>query len=201
MNTYLVRRRGIAGGANELDAALLRLRSFEDGPRPGVRRSHWLMSYALREADGTLGLACVLAAEDLQALRAHALAVRLPAGEVVRAISTRTARALDPANVYLVRRRHGNVDAAELDQVLASASRLADGDIAPDVRWQCSHALQEADGSLGSACLYWAADPKALIVHAIRAGLPAGDITPVLGRVVFHADPLERFAAPQTGDR
>lgn len=201
MNTYFVRRRGIAGGANELDAALLRLRSFEEGPRPGERRSRWLMSYALREADGTLGLACVFAADDLQALRAHALAVRLPAGDVARAISTRSAIAFDPANVYLVRRRHEGRDAAGLDRALVTASRLADADIAAPVRWQCSYALQEADGRLGSACLYWAAHPRALIAHAIRAGLPAGEITPVLGRVVFHADPLERSSAPQAGNR
>lgn len=81
MQTFFVRRRAIAASASELDAALMRLRRFEDvAPLP--RAVHWLHSYALREARGGFGLACVLQAESVDALLEHARLTRLPADEV-----------------------------------------------------------------------------------------------------------------------
>lgn len=189
MNIYLVHRRSVASGANELDAALLRLRSFEDEWHAGARRSRWRMSYVLREPDGGLGLACVVAAADAQALREHAQAVRLPLDEALRITSTQTAATFEPTSLVLVRRRHGRIDGAALDSVLATARRVADDAMAPRLRWLCTYALREADGSCGSATLYRSADASVLIDHARRAGLPAGDATPVLGRVVFRAEP------------
>ena len=82
MNTYIVRRRGIAAGANELDAAFTRLRAVEEDRRPGPRGARWLHSYVLREPDGRYGLACVLLADGPAALQAHAAATELPADEI-----------------------------------------------------------------------------------------------------------------------
>ncbi len=192
MHIYLVRRRNVASGANELDAALLRLRSFEDAPQLGARRLRWRMSYVLREAEGGLGLACVCAATDAQALREHALAVGLPLDEALRVTSTQAAASFDSTHLYLVRRRYGRIDGTALDRALAATRHVADDQRAPRIRWLCTYALCEADGSSGSACLYRAADPAALIDHANRARLPTGEVTPVLGRVVFRIEPQGR---------
>ena len=81
MQTFLVRRRAIAASASELDAALMRLRRFED-VAPAPRAVRWLHSYALREAQGGFGLACVFQAESAEALLEHARLTRLPADEV-----------------------------------------------------------------------------------------------------------------------
>lgn len=81
MPLFLVRRPGIAGDANELDAALTRLHAFALS-RPG-QSPQWLHSYAVHEADGRLGLACVFRADDALALRRHAETIGLAAAEIV----------------------------------------------------------------------------------------------------------------------
>ena len=188
MNLYCLRRRGIAVGANALDTALTRLRAFEDAPRLPVR---WLHSYALREADGRFGLACVFEAEHVEALREHALATGLPAEEIVQVLGRPAARGFTPPRAHLVRRRRGWPNALEYAQSLADAGLIAaDARLARRLSWLHSYTVREDDGSLGSFCLYQAADASALVDHAERAGLPATEITPVLGRIVFReADP------------
>lgn len=81
MQIFLVRRRAVAATASELDAALMRLRRFED-VAPAPRAVRWLHSYALREAQGGFGLACVFLAESVDALHEHARLTRLAADEV-----------------------------------------------------------------------------------------------------------------------
>src|SRR5690242_4483591 len=98
MPTYLVRRRGIAANAKELDAALTRLKSLEERPSLWARALH---SYALREDDGRFGLICILAADDLRAVHEHARASLLPAEEIVRLAGTRIERPFAPALVHV----------------------------------------------------------------------------------------------------
>lgn len=192
MDTYLVRRRAVAADANALDAALVRLQTHERlRAALGLR---WLQAYALREADGGFGLACVLQAADLPAVRRHALAVRLPSAEIVCIAATRIARAYAPSRVWLVRRRGGFADAAALDAALAAAGRAADAQRPPQLSWLHSHLLREDDGSWGSCCFWQAVDAAALAAHARRTGLPADETTPTLGRVVArHADRPDAF--------
>lgn len=76
MNTYLVRRFGIAANASELDAALTRLRTA------AMPRCRTLCAYALREADGRFGLVCVAEADGVRAVREHAACAGLAADEI-----------------------------------------------------------------------------------------------------------------------
>jgi len=85
MQTFLVRRRGIATTASDLDAALTRLRAFED-VAPAPRQVRWLHSYAVREAEGGFGLACVFQADSAAALLEHARLTRLPVDEIAIAL-------------------------------------------------------------------------------------------------------------------
>lgn len=186
LQSIMVRRTGVARSAAELDDALRRLRSLEEAPDAPAAR--WMHSYALREPDGRFGLACLFEADEPQALRDHALRADLPAGEILPVTATRMGRGFAPALVYLLRRRAVGRDAAELDRRLATARRIAD-DMSRRLTWLRSHVVREADGTLGSVCLYQGVEPGALREHALRCGLPADEIVPVLGRIVFREDP------------
>ena len=187
-HTYLVRRSGVAASASELDAALTRQRALEEQSPPALD-ARWLHSYALREADGRFGLACVFRTDGVQTLRRHALLAALPAHSIHAVQATRVLRPFAPTKVYLVRRHGVGADATQLDRRLATARRIADEDMPRQVSWLRSYALHEDDGALGTACLYQAIDPGALREHASRAGLPVDEITPVFGRIVFREDP------------
>lgn len=186
MQTYVVRRAGLAHTAAELDAALMRLRECEQ--TSSAREARWLRSYAVREEGGGFGLACVFQARDAGALRRHAELAALPAQEVLPVLAGMPARALAPTMVYLVRRRAICRTADELRHGVALARRIADEQMPERVSWLRSYAVSEDDGSLGLVCLYQAVGAQALREHAGRTGWPADEIQPVLGRIVFRDD-------------
>jgi hypothetical protein len=194
-HTYLVRRSGVAASASELDAALTRQRALEEQP-PAALEARWLHSYALREADGRFGLACVFRADGVETLRRHALLAALPAHSIHAVQATRVLRSFAPTKVYLVRRHGVGAEATQLERRLATARRIADEDMPRQVSWLRSYALHEDGGALGTACLYQAIDPGALREHASRAGLPVDEITPVFGRIVFREDPDPLHTVP-----
>jgi Protein of unknown function (DUF4242) len=49
--------------------------------------------------------------------------------------------------------------------------------------------VQEADGTLGTICIYQASSPEKIREHADRVGMPADEITPVLDTVFVRPDP------------
>jgi hypothetical protein len=195
MHTYVVHRHGIAASAAELDAALTRLRAFEEEP-PHAPQARWMHSYALREADGRFGLACVFEADSVQTLHRHAAQTRLPAQEILPVVATMQVRPFAPTMVYLVRRRTFCKSAGELEQSAALSRRVGEEDMPRQVSWLRSYAVQEHDGTLGTVCLYQAVSPEALREHAARAGMPAEEIAPVLGRIVFREDPAAQSSPP-----
>lgn len=192
MQTYVVRRPGIARTAAELDAALTRLRAFEETPSPLDAR--WLHSYALRESDGGFGLACVFQADGVPTLQRHAQLTGNPAQEILRVAATELVRPFAPAMVYLIRRRNVWKTLADLDRSAAVSRRVGDEQMAREVSWLRTYAVEETDGTVGSLCLYQAVDPAALREHAARAGMPADDIVPVIGRIVFRDEAPQRAA-------
>lgn len=192
MQLFYIRRPGVADGANGLDAAFTRMRAYEESP--STPRVQWLHSYALREPDGRLGLACLFQADSAQALRRHADVTRLPAAEIVPVARTLALRAFAPTRVHLIRRRSAWNGDAEVERAAAAARHVADIDMPLQVSWLRSHIVNEHDGALGSVCLFQAIDTEALTGHAQRAGLPVDEIVPVLGRIVFRQEPLDRPA-------
>jgi hypothetical protein len=186
MQTYMLRRRGVAAGARELAAALTRLREFEE--TPSALQARWLHSYAVREDDGRFGLACLFEAASARTLRRHAELTRLPAEEILPVTTTLTVRRFAPTMVYLIRRRSFWSTAADLDRSAELSHRVGDEEMAREVSWLRSYAVREDDGTLGAMCLYQGVDPQALRVHAARVGMPADEITPVIGRIVFREE-------------
>lgn len=93
--------------------------------------------------------------------------------------------------LYTIRRRNGWKDAAELEAAAAVSRRIGDEDMPDDIRWIRTYVVKEADGSLGTVCIYQASSPEAIRDHAARVGMPADEIVPVAATVIVREDPQE----------
>jgi hypothetical protein len=98
-------------------------------------------------------------------------------------------------NTYAIRRKHAWKSPEELEQVAARSKQVADDDFPQDIRWIRSYVIAEADGSLGTVCIYQASDPDAVRRHAHRVGMPADEILDVADTVVIRPDPVNEPAA------
>jgi hypothetical protein len=58
-----------------------------------------------------------------------------------------------------------------------------------DIRWIRSYVVVEADGTLGTVCIYQASSPEKIREHASRAGLPADETVEVADTVLVRPDP------------
>jgi thiamine biosynthesis protein ThiC len=97
--------------------------------------------------------------------------------------------------LYVIRRRNGWKNGKELEAAAAKSRRIGDEDMPGDIRWIRSYVVNEADGSLGTVCIYQASSPEAIRDHAARVGMPADEITPVEATVVVREDPKEKSEA------
>ncbi len=95
--------------------------------------------------------------------------------------------------LYAILRRNGWRTAGDLE---AAAQRsTATGDEMPDdIRWIRSYVLAEANGSVGTVCIYQASSPEAILKHAEEAGLPVDEIIPVADTVIVRPDPVPAHA-------
>jgi len=193
MQRFIVLRRGIASTAAELDAALTRLREFEE--KADAPNAQWIRSYALREPAGRFGLACVLEADDAQTLEWHAALTGVDANEILPIAATVFVRPFAPKMVYLIRRRNFWTTAAELERS-AAISRRVGAQMSDEVSWLQTYAVRENDGTLGTVCIYQGVDAGALRRHAARAGMPADEIVPIFGRIVFREDAADPLTSP-----
>jgi hypothetical protein len=94
---------------------------------------------------------------------------------------------------YVILRRNGWKTAEELRE--AAARSTAAGERMPDeVAWIRSYLCAEANGSLGTVCIYQASSPEAIRAHANESDLPVDEIIPVADTVVVRPDPVEVVA-------
>jgi hypothetical protein len=91
---------------------------------------------------------------------------------------------------YAVLRRSGWEEIAGLREA-AKRAESALGWTSEEVCWVRSYFLAEADGSVGTVCIYRAASPEAVRAHAARARLPVDEIVAVTETVVVEGDPAE----------
>jgi Nickel responsive protein SCO4226-like len=94
-------------------------------------------------------------------------------------------------NTYVIRRRTAWKTPAELEAAAARSARIGNEDMPDQVRWIRSYVVEEANGTLGTVCVYQAVSPAAIRDHAQRVGMPADEITPVARTVVVRDDPTE----------
>ena len=92
--------------------------------------------------------------------------------------------------LYTIRRRNAWKSAEELQAAAARSKQIGDEEMSDDIRWIRSYVLDEADGSLGTLCVYEASSPEAIRAHAARVGMPADEIVPVGDTVVVRPDPV-----------
>jgi hypothetical protein len=93
-------------------------------------------------------------------------------------------------DTYVIIRRNGWRDGAELEAAAAKSAQVGDEEMADDIRWIRSYVLAEDDGSLGTVCIYQASSADKVREHAQRAGLPADEVIPVADTVLVRADPV-----------
>jgi hypothetical protein len=99
-------------------------------------------------------------------------------------------------NTYAIRRKNAWGSPEKVEQVATRSKEVADSDFPDDIRWIRSYLIAEADGSLGSICIYQASDAEAVRKHARRVGMPADVIEDVADTVVIRPDPVQETAGP-----
>lgn len=97
--------------------------------------------------------------------------------------------------LYVIRRRNAWKTAAELERAASISARIGNEEMADQVRWIRSYVVEEADGKLGTVCIYEAVSPEAIREHAKRVGMPADEIVSVGMTVVVRDDPAPSRAA------
>lgn len=90
---------------------------------------------------------------------------------------------------YIIRRRSGWANEQALEEAAAVSARVGNEEMAGRVRWIRSYVVVEPDGTLGTVCVYQAADRDAIMEHAERASLPSDEIYPVTETVIVRGDP------------
>src|SRR5690242_19815539 len=97
-------------------------------------------------------------------------------------------------NLYAIRRRD-YWDTPEALQKTAARSAEVGDEMAGDVKWIRTYVVQEADGKLGTVCIYQGTSAEKVREQAERTGMPADEIVQVLDTVIVNPDPVAAGAA------
>jgi len=97
-------------------------------------------------------------------------------------------------DLYVIRRPGAWANPGELEATAARSARVGNEQMSDRVRWIRSYVVKEADGQLGTVCIYEASDPEAIREHAHRVGMPSDEILPILDTVVIRDDPAKTKA-------
>jgi len=92
--------------------------------------------------------------------------------------------------LYVIRRPSGWRTPEQLQAAAARSKQVGDEEMPADIRWIRSYVVHEADGGLGTFCIYQASSPEKIREHAERAGIPATDIHAVADTLVVRPDPV-----------
>jgi len=92
--------------------------------------------------------------------------------------------------LYVILRRGAWKSVTELKHAAARSTEVANEEMATDVRWIRSYVLDEADGPVGTVCIYEATSPEAIRKHAGLADIPVDEIIRVADTVVLRPDPV-----------
>ncbi len=97
--------------------------------------------------------------------------------------------------LYVIRRPSAWADLKELEVAGATSARIGNEEMPDRVRWIRSYVVHEADGRIGTFCIYEARDGAAIREHACRVGMPGDEFYEVATTVVVRADPPAAQAA------
>jgi thiamine biosynthesis protein ThiC len=93
-------------------------------------------------------------------------------------------------DTYVILRRGGWASPEELGIAAGRSKDVGDGEMSDDIRWIRSYVLEEADGRVGTVCIYQATSEDAIREHARRADLPADEVIAVGDTVLVRPDPV-----------
>ena len=93
---------------------------------------------------------------------------------------------------FVIRRRNAWKNAQELETTAALSLKVGNDEMSDSIRWIRSYVVEEADGTLGTVCIYQAKNQQAIREHARRVKMPADEITHIAKAVVIREDPLEK---------
>ena len=92
--------------------------------------------------------------------------------------------------LYIIRRPSAWADVPQLQKTGEVSAKV--GDDMPDrIRWIRSYVVKEADGRIGTFCVYEAADGDAIQEHAALVGMPGSEFYPVVDTVIIRPDPAK----------
>jgi hypothetical protein len=97
-------------------------------------------------------------------------------------------------DLYMIRRRTAWGNPTELKAAAEKSGRIGNEEMPDRVRWIRSYVVKEADGRLGTVCIYQARDPQSIKEHASRVGMPADEILPIMDTVIVRGDPEKAVA-------
>ena len=97
--------------------------------------------------------------------------------------------------LYVIRRPSAWASLAELEIAGAKSARIGNDEMSDRVRWIRSYVVHEADGRIGTFCIYEARDGESIREHARFVGMPGEDFYKVATTVVVRPDPVQMQAA------
>lgn len=92
-------------------------------------------------------------------------------------------------NTYMIRRREAWQTPEELGAAAERSKVVAEESFPDSIAWIRSYVVEESDGTLGTICIYQAADVESVQAHAGKVGMPADEVLPVADTVVVRPDP------------
>ena len=96
--------------------------------------------------------------------------------------------------LYAIRRRDGWQTPDQVQATAALSRRVGDDEMSADIRWIRSYVVHEADGGLGTICIYQASSPEKIREHAFRSDMPATEIFEIADTVLARPDPVAAAA-------
>lgn len=91
--------------------------------------------------------------------------------------------------MYAIMRRSVVTTREELDAAGDRSNHAREIEMDGRLRWIRSYFFHEPDGTIGTICVYDAANAEDVREHARRAGIPADEVLPVFETVVNRPDP------------
>jgi hypothetical protein len=92
-------------------------------------------------------------------------------------------------DLFMIRRRTAWKSPDELGAAAERSKQVASDEFPDEIRWIRSYVISESDGSLGTVCIYEAANEDAVRRHAGQVGMPADEVLPVADTVIVRPDP------------
>lgn len=92
-------------------------------------------------------------------------------------------------DLYVIRRPSAWANLGELEQAGTKSARIGNEEMSDRLRWIRSYVVHEADGRIGTFCIYEARDGESIREHARRVGMPGDEFYKVATTVVVRPDP------------